>query len=62
VAVGAFQILMVLVMVFGLFYLFGVVSVPWGGLMKLYYRIRLVGLLWASAIILLGASRAFDFP
>jgi hypothetical protein len=60
--VGAFQILMVLIMVFGLFYLFGVVSVPWGSLMKLYYRIRLVGLLWASAIILLGASRAFDFP
>lgn len=59
---GAFQILMVLIMVFGLFYLFGVVSVPWGSLMKLYYRIRLVGLLWASAIILLGASRAFDFP
>jgi hypothetical protein len=60
--VGAFQILMVLIMVFGLFYLFGVVSVPWGGLMKLYYRIRMVGLLWACAIILLGASRAFDFP
>jgi hypothetical protein len=60
--VGAFQILMVLIMVFGLFYLFGVVSVPWGSLMKLYYRIRLVGLLWASAIILIGASRAFGFP
>ncbi len=59
---GAFQILMVLIMVFGLFYLFGVVSVPWGSLMKLYYRIRLVGLLWASAIILIGASRALGFP
>ncbi len=59
---GAFQILMVLIMVFGLFYLFGVVSVPWGSLMKLYYRIRLVGLLWAGAIILIGASRAFGFP
>jgi hypothetical protein len=30
--------------------------------MRVYYRIRLVGLLWASAMILLGASRAFDFP
>ena len=59
---GAFQILLVLIMVFGLFYLFGVISVPWGGLMKLYYRIRLVGLLWAAAIILLGVTRAFDFP
>ena len=59
---GAFQILLILIMVFGLFYLFGVVTVPWGGLMKLYYRIRLVGLLWAAAIILLGLSRAFDIP
>ena len=59
---GAFQILLILIMVFGLFYLFGVVTVPWGGLMKLYYRIRLVGLLWAAAIILLGVSRAFDIP
>ena len=59
---GAFQILLVLVMVLGLFYLFGVISIPWGGLMKVYYRIRLVGLLWAVAIILLGASRALDFP
>ena len=59
---GAFQILLVLIMVLGLFYLFGVISIPWGGLMKVYYRIRLVGLLWAVAIILLGASRALDFP
>jgi len=59
--VGAFQILLVLIMVLGLFYLFGVISIPWGGLMKVYYRIRLVGLLWAVAIILIGASRAFNF-
>ena len=59
---GAFQILLILIMVLGLFYLFGVISIPWGGLMKVYYRIRLVGLLWAVAIILIGASRAFGFP
>ncbi len=59
---GAFQILLILIMVLGLFYLFGVISIPWGGLMKVYYRIRLVGLLWAVAIILIGASRALDFP
>ena len=58
---GAFQILLILIMVLGLFYLFGVISIPWGGLMKVYYRIRLVGLLWAVAIILIGASRAFNF-
>jgi len=60
--VGAFQILLILIMVLGLFYLFGLITIPWGGLMRIYYRIRLVGLLWATAIILLGASRAFDFP
>ena len=59
---GAFQILLIIIMVLGLFYLFGVITVPWGGLMKIYYRIRLVGLLWATAIILIGASRALDFP
>ncbi len=59
---GAFQILLILIMVLGLFYLFGLISIPWGGLMKVYYRIRLVGLLWAVAIILIGASRALDFP
>ncbi|MCZ6546475.1 MAG: hypothetical protein O6913_12375 [Chloroflexi bacterium] len=59
---GAFQILLILIMVLGLFYLFGLISVPWGSLMKVYYRIRLVGLLWAVAIILIGASRALGFP
>ena len=59
---GAFQILLVLIMVLGLFYLFGLITIPWGGLMRVYYRIRLVGLLWASAIILIGVSRLFGFP
>lgn len=59
---GAFQVLLVLIMVLGLFYLFGVITIPWGGLMKIYYRIRLVGLLWAVGITLIAASRAFDFP
>ena len=30
--------------------------------MKVYYSIRLVGLLSAVAIILIGASRALGFP
>lgn len=59
---GAFQILLVLIMILGLFYLFGVITIPWGGLMKIYYRIRLVGLLWAVGIMLIAASRVFDFP
>lgn len=55
-----FELLLVLMIVLGGLYAFGLL--PTGGIKTMYRRIRLVGLLWAAAIVVIAASRVFDFP
>ena len=54
-----FELLLVLMIVLGGLYAFGLL--PTAGLLTLYRRVRLVGLLWAAAIVLIAAGRVFDF-
>ncbi|PZC47683.1 MAG: hypothetical protein DK306_001019 [Chloroflexi bacterium] len=58
--VSGFEALLVIVIVLGGMYAFGVL--PMSGLLHVYRRIRLAGLLWAVAILLIAAGRVFDFP
>ena len=57
-----FILALVLVMFVGVLYLFGLITIPRAGVLRFYYRIRLVGLLWAALLVLIAASRQFDFP
>lgn len=55
---SGFEILLVLVIVVGGLYAAGVL--PTAGLLRFYYRIRLVALLWALMIVLIAANRTFN--
>lgn len=57
---SGFEALLVIVMVLGGLYAFGVL--PTAGLLHIYRRLRLVGLLWVAAVSLIAAGRIFDFP
>ena len=54
------QILGVVIMVVAGLWAMGML--PTAGLLSLYRRIRLMGLLWALAMALIAAGRIFDFP
>jgi hypothetical protein len=58
--VGGFELLIVVIFVLGALYAFGVL--PTAGLISAYKRVRLIGLLWAVAILLIAAFRVFDLP
>lgn len=55
---GGTELIFVLVVVLGGLYAMG--YLPTAGLVGAYKRIRLMLLLWAVAIILIGAVRLFD--
>lgn len=57
---GGFELLIVVVFVLGALYAFGIL--PTAGLIGAYKRVRLIGLLWAVAILLIAAFRVFDLP
>lgn len=57
---SGFEALLVIVIVMGGMYAMGVL--PTAGLLHVYRRVRLAGLLWAVAISLIAAGRIFDFP
>ena len=57
---SGFEALLVIVIVMGGMYAMGVL--PIAGLLHVYRRVRLAGLLWAVAISLIAAGRIFDFP
>ncbi len=52
------EILLVLVLVGAGLYAAGVLPSP--GVMRLYYRLRLVALIWAAMIIIFAINRTFD--
>ena len=56
---SGFEILLVVVIVVGGLYAAGLL--PKAGLLRFYYRIRLVALLWALMIVLIAANRTFNF-
>jgi len=58
--VSGFEALLVILIVFAGMYAMGVL--PTAGLLHVYRRIRLAGLLWAVAISLIAAGRILDFP
>ncbi|MEE9277269.1 MAG: hypothetical protein V3V06_02560 [Dehalococcoidia bacterium] len=53
------QILGVVLIIFSGLWMTGML--PKTGLLRFYRRIRLLGLLWAAAIVLIAAARVFDF-
>ncbi len=55
-----FEGLLVIFIVLGGMYVMGVL--PTAGVIHVYKRIRLAGLLWAAALTLIAAGRIFDFP
>ena len=55
---GGVEILLVLVIVGAGLYAAGVFPSP--GVMRLYYRLRLVGLIWAAMVIIFAVNRTFD--
>lgn len=57
---SGFELLLVVAIVFGGLYALGLL--PRARLVTIYKRIRLIGLLWALAIVLLAIARIFDFP
>lgn len=57
---SGFEALLMIVIVGAGMYAMGVL--PMAGLLHVYRRIRLAGLLWAVAILLIAAGRVFDFP
>ena len=57
---SGFEAILVIVIVLGGMYALGVV--PSAGFVQAYRRIRLAGILWAVAITLIAAGRAFNFP
>ena len=57
---SGFEAIIVIVAVMAGMYAMGVL--PTAGLMHVYRRVRLAGLLWALAIVLIAAGRVFDFP
>lgn len=57
---GGFELLIVVIFVLGALYAFGML--PTAGLIGAYKRVRLIGLLWAVAILLIAAFRVFDLP
>jgi hypothetical protein len=58
--VSGFEALLVIVIVLAGMYAMGVL--PLAGFLHVYRRVRLAGLLWAVAIVLIAAGRVFDFP
>ena len=57
---SGFEAIIVIVAVMAGMYAMGVL--PTAGLLHVYRRIRLAGLLWAVAIALIAAGRVLDFP
>lgn len=57
---SGFEALLVILIVLGGMWAFGVL--PTAGLRHAYRRIRLAGLMWAVAITLIAAGRILDFP
>ena len=57
---SGFEALLLIFIVLGVMYAMGVL--PTAGVMHVYKRIRLAGLLWAAALTLIAAGRIFDFP
>lgn len=55
---GGIEILLVFLILGGGFYALG--WLPTGGIVRLYQRIRLVGLLWALVIVLIAVNRIFN--
>ncbi len=55
---SGFELLLVVVIILGALYAFGML--PTAGLIGAYKRVRLIGLLWAVAILLIAASRVFN--
>jgi hypothetical protein len=58
--VSGFEAIIVIFAVMAGMYALGVL--PTAGLLHVYRRIRLAGLLWAVAIVLIAAGRVFEFP
>jgi hypothetical protein len=58
--VSGIEALLVILIIIGGMYAMGVL--PSAGVIHIYKRIRLAGLLWAVAITLIAAGRIFDFP
>ena len=57
---SGFEGLLVIMIVIGGMYAMGVL--PTAGVVQIYKRIRLAGLMWAVAVTLIAAGRIFDFP
>ncbi len=57
---SGFELLLVAVIVCGGLYALGLL--PRARLITIYKRIRLIGLLWAVAIVLLAVARIFNLP
>lgn len=57
---SGFEALLVIVIVLGGMYALG--ALPTAGLVHVYRRVRLAGLLWAVAVTLIAAGRAFNIP
>ncbi len=57
---SGFEGLLVILIVIGGMYAMGIL--PTAGVIHIYKRIRLAGLLWAVAVTLIAAGRIFDFP
>ena len=57
---SGFEALLLIVIVMAGMWAMGVL--PTAGLLHVYHRIRLAGLLWAVGITLIAAGRIFNFP